>query len=337
MKLPLTVKMLQDWGGPTTFRDGCSLFERGLVMEATVGEDQRIYGTISWGSRSIKTGARILPDHSCENQCPCRDNVERGVVCAHVIALGLALLARHRDPDRERKRLEEERHAHRVRQAAATEFFKRAPSGTPGAVNCALRLELPDGWREAAACGNIPVRLGLIIQGAFQPMTQVARETTLGLTPPDEAVLFVLEEIAGGALPDELSVSAADFINLLSLHTGRELHTAAGAKLPVNSTPVQSMLRVDLDHENGELLLTAHTELPFTRGAAIPTYVVAGRQGWVFGGGNFWPLARLLPVPLWELYVRQVVILRPDVPRFLREELPQIGRASCRERVYVLV
>ncbi|HOE01284.1 MAG TPA: SNF2-related protein [Kiritimatiellia bacterium] len=324
MKLPLTVKMLQDWGGPTTFRDGRSLFERGLVMDATVGEDQRIQGTISWGSRSIKTGARILPDHSCENQCPCRDNVERGVVCSHVIALGLALLARHHDPDRERKRLEEERHAQRLRQAA-TEFFKRAPSGAPGAVNCAVRLELPEGWREAAPGGQIPVRLGLVMSGAVVPMTQISREITLGLTPQDEAVLFVLEEIVGGALPDELLVGTADFINLLQLHSGRALHAAAGAELPVNATPVQSMLRVDLDHENGELLLTAHTELPFTRGAEIPTYLVAGRAGWVFGGGNFWPLARLLPVPLWALYAQQVVIPRPDVPRFLREEMPGLN------------
>ena len=31
VKLPFTTKMLQDWGGAVTFRDGRTLFERGLV------------------------------------------------------------------------------------------------------------------------------------------------------------------------------------------------------------------------------------------------------------------------------------------------------------------
>ena len=89
VKLPFTYKMLQGWGGAVTFRDGLTLFERGLVLDAAF-EDPYMKGSISWGSRSIRTGAKILPDHSCENRCPCRDNVERGIICSHVIALGLA-------------------------------------------------------------------------------------------------------------------------------------------------------------------------------------------------------------------------------------------------------
>ena len=157
MKLPFTYKMLQGWGGAVTFRDGLTLFERGLVLDAAF-EDPYMKGSISWGSRSIRTGAKILPDHSCENRCPCRDNVERGIICSHVIALGLALLARNNDPERARKLQEEERRAQHLKQVEAKAFFKRAATGTPGALNCALRLELPRGWREAAAEDRIPVR-----------------------------------------------------------------------------------------------------------------------------------------------------------------------------------
>ena len=132
MKLPFTYKMLQGWGGAVTFRDGLTLFERGLVLDA-VFEDPHMKGSISWGSRSIRTGAKILPDHSCENRCPCRDNVERGIICSHVIALGLALLARNNDPERARKLQEEERRAQHLKQVEAKAFFKRAAAGTPGA------------------------------------------------------------------------------------------------------------------------------------------------------------------------------------------------------------
>ena len=324
MKLPFTYKMLQDWGGTVTFRDGRTLFERGLVLEASADETH-IQGTISWGSRSIKTAAKILPDHSCENRCPCRDNVERGIICSHVIALGLALLARNSDPDRERKLQEEERRARHLRQVEAQAFFKRAAPGTPGALNCALLLGLPRGWRESALAGKLPVRTFLEYHGAKHPVGEVPRDAVLGLTPQDEAVLFVLEEIAGGTLPDELALGTEDFVNLLSLYPGRSLWEEGGRELAVNASHVASVLRVDLDHENGELLLVAHTELPFMRGAEFPTYLVAGKSGWVFGGGHFWPLEKLLPKPLWEIYQRQVVIPRADVPRFLREELPRLA------------
>ncbi len=324
MKLPITHKILQDWGGAVTFRDGKTLYDRGLVQAAAY-DAEHIEGTLSWGSRSIKTAARILPDHSCENLCPCRDNVERGVVCAHVIALGLALLARHSDPERERKLQEEERRARRLREIGDKAFFKRAAPGTPGALNCAVRLELPPGWRAAAAAGQVPVRTFLEYRGERQPAAAVPRDALLGLAPADEAVLFALEEIAAGEVPAELPVDLEDFLHLLALHSGRALREEGGRELPVNATPVATCLRVDLDHENGELLLVAHTELPFVRGAEIPTYLVAGRAGWIFGGGHFWPLEKLLPPPLREIYRRQVVVPRADVPRFLREEMPRLA------------
>ncbi|MDR0993435.1 MAG: SNF2 helicase associated domain-containing protein, partial [Verrucomicrobiota bacterium] len=324
MKLPFTVKMLQDWGGPVTFRDGKTLFDRGLILDAAY-EEPIMKGTLSWGSRTLKTAANILPDHSCENLCPCRDNVERGIICAHVIALGLALLARHTDPERERKLQEEERRARHLKQLEKQAFFKRAEPGTPGAVTCVLYLGLSAGWREEVGKGRVPVQTFLEYDGAKHPVDEVPHDMVLGLTKKDEALLFVIEEMAEGRIPRELTVTTADFINLLSLQRGRCFWEEGGRELLVNATSVESVLRVDLDHENGELLLVAHTELPFMRGAEFPTYLVAGKSGWVFGGGHFWPLEKILPMPFWDIYKKQVVIPRSIVPRFLREELPHLA------------
>ncbi|MBP7008883.1 MAG: SNF2 helicase associated domain-containing protein [Kiritimatiellae bacterium] len=325
MKLPFTSKMLQDWGGAATFRDGLALFERGLVQEAAY-EAPLIKGTLCWGSRSIKTAANILPDRSCENLCPCRDNVDRGIICAHVIALGLALLARNSDPERERRQQEEERRARHVRQIEAKAFFRRAVPGTSGALHGRIVLELASGWREAIPAARIAVRIFLEHRDMRQPVSALPPQTAVALSPADEAILFVLEEIAGGPLPAELPMGMADFNNLLELHRGRFVRAEDGRELAVNATPVTTVLRVDLDHENGELLLTAHTELPFIRGAEIPTYLVAGNRGWVHASGHFWPLENLLPLPLREIYQRQVVVPRADVPRFLREEQPRLAR-----------
>ncbi len=324
MKFPITFKMLQGWGGPVTFRDGKALFDRGLVLEAAY-EEPLMRGTLSWGSRSIKTSARVLADGSCENLCPCRDNVERGIICAHVIALGLALVTRQTDPERDRKLREEERRARHLRQLEENAFFKRVPPGTPGALAASLRMALASGWREETLAGKVPLRVFLEHHGGRHPIRSVPRQTVLALSEKDDALLFVLEEIAAGEVPDTLSVEMSDFINLLDLQRGDVLHEVDGGVLPVNTTPVSTVMRVDLDHENGELLLVAHTELPFMRGAEFPTYLVGGTRGWVHGAGHFWPLENLLPLPLREIYSRQVVIDRAAVPRFLREELPRLS------------
>ncbi len=117
---------------------------------------------------------------------------------------------------------EEERRARHLRQVEEKAFFKRAAPGTPGALNCALLLELPHGWREAALHGKIPVRIFLETHGTKHPIGEIARDTVLGLTAKDEAVLFVLEEIAGGAVPDELPVGMGDFIQSAFLAEGAD-------------------------------------------------------------------------------------------------------------------
>ena len=110
MNLPLTQKTLIDWAGPSVFRDGQILFENGLVKESAY-DPPYIRGTILRAGREMRTAARILPNGSAENGCPCRDSTERGIICSHVIALGLALLQRYRSPERQRQNEVEIRHA----------------------------------------------------------------------------------------------------------------------------------------------------------------------------------------------------------------------------------
>ena len=318
--------MLQDWGGPSVFRDARLLFEHGQVRDASY-EPPFIRGTITWGTRSIRTSARILPDGSCENHCPCRDNVERGIICSHAIALGMALVVRNTDPDLARKQQEEERHAAAVQQRqAARDFFDCVRPGTPGALPCGVELELPRGWRErrTAGDGRTPVRIWLLRGGGRQPAGEVPRTTPLAVSKADADLLFVLEEIAAARLPDVLEMQPADFMNILGLLRGRAIREEGGRELPVNATPFPSCLHVDLDHETGELLLSLHTPLPGLHVAEFPVHWVAGKAGWVYGAGNFWPLAKVLPEPYWDIYRRSVAIPRPMVPRFLREELPRL-------------
>ncbi|MFH0879357.1 MAG: hypothetical protein V2A34_06555, partial [Lentisphaerota bacterium] len=278
--LPFTQKKMMDWSGATAFRDGQTLFERGLVQGAEY-DPPYIRGTLTWGNRAIRSAAKILPDGTCENMCPCRDSTERGIVCPHVIAIGIALLRQATDPDRERKRIEETRRAARLSALDESQYLRRAGPGDEGGVDARLQLELGPQWAAKIPTGKIPLICLLEMRNQLIPLDQAPRDVPLRLTPKDESLLFVLEDIFEGPARGGLDIVLQDLLNLLELHAGKPLYEA-GRPEPfiVNASPMQSILRLDLDHENGELLLIIHTELPFVKAGEFPVYLVASKKGW---------------------------------------------------------
>ncbi|MFO7535631.1 MAG: SNF2-related protein [Kiritimatiellia bacterium] len=326
MSFPVTQKMLVDWAGPSVFRDGQILFENGLVKEAEF-EPPHIRGTILRAGRAMRTAARILPNGSAENACPCRDSTERGIICSHVIALGLALLHRQHDPQREPRREEERLRAQKLATIDESIYIRRAPPGTPDSVPAAIRLTLYREWREGWSRGCVPVTLEAEYEGARHPLDAVPRTTTFAFPRRDEAVLFVLEDIAGGPPGGTLTLSKFDFLNLLDLHEGRPFYEDGRSDpLEVMTPRLPSRLRIDLDTESGELVLNLHTEIPYGADETPPFHLAHDSKAWVFSNGRFWPLETLLPDPLHDLYNGTVRIPRPAVPRFFEVELPNLAK-----------
>ena len=91
-KLGFSEKNLKDWAGWRVFRDGKALFSRGVV-EKVVREDSVVRGQLSLGPRGLRSGFKIpAPGGYPDNLCPCRDNQDRGLICSHLVAMGLELI-----------------------------------------------------------------------------------------------------------------------------------------------------------------------------------------------------------------------------------------------------
>lgn len=317
-----------DWAGSAVFRDAQTLYDRGAVQES-IFEDPMIRGSLAFGNRSIVTRAKVLKDGTCENMCPCRDSTERGIICAHVIAVGLALVKRHTDPDRARKHFEEARKAARLAKVDEAAYIKRVSSPRADTTPARVVLCLGNGWQDACRAlmrgqaGRIPLLCALEWKGARKPVDAVPTSTTFFMSKKDESLLYVLEDICEGPVSSRIDMGPADLINVLNLHTGKPLFEEGREEgLVVNAAPMQSILKMDIDPESGELLLDLHTELPFSPNGHRPIYTVAGKAGWAYDAGNFWPLQGLLPPPLRMLYTEPVRVPREAVPRFLQHELP---------------
>lgn len=322
-----------DWAGPAVFRDAMTLFERGAVQEVAF-EPPFLRGVLSFGNRSIHSKGKVLADGTCENLCPCRDSVERGIICAHVTALAIALVRRQTDPDFARKQQEEARKAARLAKVNESAYLKRVSTPQPGAQPARVVLCLADGWDRACraatqgeAGARIPVETGIEMKGQRLRIENVPIEPTYYFSKKDESILFVLEDICEGPPRSRVDVGIADFLNLVSLHGGKPLFVSGRDEpVTVNAAPMTSVLKMDLDADTGELLLNLHTELPFMVNGDRPVYAVGPKDAWVYGAGNFWPLHTLLPPPLRMLYEGPVRVGRSAVPRFLQTELPLLAK-----------
>lgn len=324
--IPFTQKMLMEWAGPAVFRDAQTLLERGAVQVVSF-EPPFIRGTLSYGNRSLDTRSKICQDGTCESFCPCRDNQERGIICAHVIALGLAMIRKANDPERQRKLLEETRKAARLANIDEDAYVRRTTKPVANAIPAHLYLQLRSDWDDAMQSSGVPLAVALSFENHRERIDRLPREKLFCLPPTEEAVLFVLEDISEGPAKGRHDLSKTDFINLLELMQGLLLYIEGREEpVTVNATPLSSVLRADLDHENGELLIDIRTELPFASAGEFPIYCVAGKKGWAYGAGNFWPLAKVLPAPLQTIYDHPISIERAAVPRFLQAELPILAQ-----------
>ncbi len=325
MNSPITHKKLIDWAGKDVVDAAERMITKGLVLEANRDGDE-ITGRVVIGSRTLKTALTLLNDGNIESHCPCFDNRERGIICTHVIALALTLVKRTTDPEREAKYQEEQRRASRIEEIDEQEYIKRAKPGTPGAIHASIHITLDANWQEALLNDKIPIICEASAKENRDTLDNVTRETPLILSKEDEAILFVLEDIAEGPAPGHQKMSKRDFANLIRLCRGRIIEQVDGIPITVNNVAMNTIIRIDLDHETGELIVIAHTTLPHMPEGQFPTYIISGRTGWIYGADNLWPLGNILPEPYHPIYLEPIIIPRNDVLRFFKQELPQLEK-----------
>ena len=93
MALPLTRKLLTDWAGPEVFLAGLALFKKGFVLAAEFKPPEAT-GTVRVNTGTVSCRFVIQPRGRVENRCRCYDARERGLICAHLVAVGLELIQR---------------------------------------------------------------------------------------------------------------------------------------------------------------------------------------------------------------------------------------------------
>ena len=324
--LPYTEKKLKDWAGWRAYRDGKALFERGVVEKVTY-EHPFITGQLNLGPRGMRSKFEVLKNGLVENHCPCRDNQERGLICSHLVAMGLEVIRRHTDPARKARATAEKQRIDRIAKAAEGTRIQRVKKTDPGAVKAHLVIELASNWQEQLQGKKIGIHVAVEYEKGRKPASAVPTDVPFSFPRRDENMLYVLEDIGGGVVKSDMQVSVFDLINLLRLHQGKLIHQKGKKKgFLVNRGMLDTVVEMDLNRDNGELLLDIVAELPEGGSDMFPSYIIGANSGWVFAAGQLWPISTILPKNLQEMYRGRLTIPRESVPAFLMTELHQIEK-----------
>jgi hypothetical protein len=89
--VPITERFLSDAGGWQALKQARGIHELGRVLEATY-EPPLLQGRVKEGESEFKCGLRIHSASNVENLCTCRTSRRDGMICAHSLAVGLAII-----------------------------------------------------------------------------------------------------------------------------------------------------------------------------------------------------------------------------------------------------
>ena len=108
VKSGLTRDEVEKWGGPEVFNQALAIVNAGDVVEATYDDDTlEIRGKIAQPSGwDMPVSFTLKPGGQIESHCTCDTNRCYGMVCMHVVAIGLVIAVREMDdvePERTRR------------------------------------------------------------------------------------------------------------------------------------------------------------------------------------------------------------------------------------------
>lgn len=98
------------------------------------------------------------------------------------------------------------------------------------------------------------------------------------------------------------------------------------AALATRHAPVKVVLQAEFFEDDGRIDLFPVAELPIDNIASTQRFIVHGQTGYVFAGGEYFPMANVMPGPFHSLYAQDEIIERTSVPAFIRGTLPLLRR-----------
>ena len=235
----LTEKLLIAAGGWQAIKHARALREMGRVSGAS-WKPPLLKGLVREGDREYQAGLKILTPTNVENICTCRPSREFGTICAHSLAVGLAIVA-GREPAP-------------LTQPAAGSAPPKPVAAAPAIPfqsdpETASRLYIVFAPDLAAAWGKGQLLVGLeLASGGDRKLLAVADAKgggeKRGLVPQDYAVVEQLARITGSVPTGMSFLSREQFLSMLEAIAGHpRIALGRSTRVVVDATVLRPRLR----------------------------------------------------------------------------------------------
>jgi superfamily II DNA or RNA helicase len=272
-------------------------------------------GTVQDGSASYPAGLVIRSASDAENLCPCRDSRQRGIICAHAVAVGLHYLKSLNPPATATQAKLAGPIPAKSMPAAKAKALRRAATGENGEP-LELFLILPPNFADAVSRGKVMLYLEGKWRNGRAPLNSLPLDMPFALSEQDAALLDIFEKLNEGDTPAMLLLNPSQLAEVLATLAGHPRVTLGKAQeVEILSEPVRLVIHATLE-PSGEIVLR--------RNGPAPKSIIGG--AWIFENNVFQPVG--LPPGLEALVNGPLQIPRARVPLFLSADWPAL-MAGC--------
>ncbi|MEM7144522.1 MAG: DEAD/DEAH box helicase [Verrucomicrobiota bacterium] len=298
-EVSITEKFLLEAGGWKEMKAARLLHGGEHVIDASY-EAGFMEGVVQDRGKAYRAKLKVGSLMDMENLCSCPAARRDGIICAHVLAVGLEIIQSHERKNVTEAVVEEVASADGGGGAEATSgrIDEGGDSGWPavvesyreGAVPGCCHVILPLNFEGAWDKGRLTVGVEVEMEGDRRLLSAVPIGTTLFLEGPDANLMDFLRSISPDDVPGTMMLGREDFLRLLDALAGHE-RVAFGKKnrAVISIAPYRPALDV-----KGSLLKVSWP------GSVVPLVGKAG--AWAMSEGVFEPVAPGLPEALGAIF-----------------------------------
>jgi superfamily II DNA or RNA helicase len=310
-----------DTGGWQAIKHAKALLQMGRVVSFNY-TPPILRGLVREGEVEFRAGLKIKSYTDVENICSCRESREWGTICAHSLALGLALI----QPKPEIKSALSRSEARPSLPVLIADAEKASgagqPTGTrpPDPFRIELHIVLPPNLETGWERDQIVIGFEVVRKGNRTLASALDQSESYYCSKLDWDILALGRKFTDGKLPGMTVLDRERFLQLIGTLGGHPRVTI-GRKTPVEIShdPILPMLVTEVS-EDGRWSIQAKTQ-------RLPgTLLIGPVSAWIWSAPKFQPVSPGLP-PVYLQVLREPIKLSTEQGlNFVRHELPALKR-----------
>ncbi len=284
-------------------KEARAIFAAGRVSDPRY-EPPELIGRVRGAETEFRSGLRIKSKTDIENTCTCMESRRWGRVCAHSLAVGLAVLAP--------PKVEVPEPAAPVEKPAALAMFSET-AGEPLLLHVIFPPNFIAAWEKDAVMLVVEAEFG----GKRSPFATLDPRRVYRVEPVDASLGAKLLAAMGGKPLAMLTLRRTDFTEALRAMLGHPRVTF-GKSTPVIVKVASEQPTLTVRRDNDGIVLAA--QLPSGR------LLLGALSAWMLEGSTFSALVPGLPAPYLRLLEGALTIPSDAADAFLQREMPVLAR-----------